>query len=168
MPRSARPRKAYRPRPVHTNATQGAINGARKLSAADVLQQLTLCRHALQEFSAGRDCPRHWLSLADTANMAQGLAALRIGCGDQADQVIEQAQAALAAVQQRRHAGGSWTLYAAELEALGWLIALHTTQLGACDYAEFDKAFHQTHERLSQARAGNAPRGAVVVVGQIA
>lgn len=168
MPRSARPRKSYRPRPVHLNTTAIAINGSRKLSAADVSQQVVLVSHALREFSSGRDCSRHWCSLADTANMAQGLAALRIGAGDQADDVIDTAQAALAAVQQRRTAGGSWTLYPAELEALGWLAALHASQLSACDYSEFERAFQQTHNRVAQARAGNAPRDAVVVVGQIA
>lgn len=163
-----KPRKKYRPRPVHANAVEIAINGARKLSYQDVERQRGIVCHALIEFTAGRDCAQHWRSLADTANMAETFVGMGICSGTQAEEVVERAQAALAAVQQRHAARGTWTLYGAEIDALQWLAALHLKQLAECSYAEFERAFHTTRERIAQAIAGNAPKGAVVIRGDIA
>lgn len=166
MSRRARQRQQH-PRRVATNALHIAINGARRLSDHDVQQQVTLMERAASEFARGQHCPVHWLSLADTANMAETLAGMGLGAGPDADRVIEDAQRALAAVHQRHATRGSWTLYADEIEAVHWLVRLHTTQLQACSYSEFEQAFRRTAERLAQARAGNAPAGAVVVIGQM-
>lgn len=162
-----KPRKKYRPRPVHANAVEIAINGARKLSAADVSMQRGIVSLALREFSAGHNCAQHWRSLADTANMAETLKDMGLCSGPQADELVHSAQVALGEVKQRHAARGTWTLYAAELDALGWLDALHSRKLAECSYSEFATAYHRTHERIAQARAGNAPRDAVVVRGDI-
>ncbi len=163
-----KPRKKYRPGPVHANAVAIAINGVRKLSAADVAMQRIIVDKALLDFSAGRECATHWRSLADTANMTETLSAIGICSGQQADEIIGKAQQALAAVQQRHAARGTWTLYPTELDTLQWLATLHARQLSECSYAEFERAFNLTRQRIAQARAGNAPRGAVVVEGDIA
>ena len=163
-----KPRKAYRQRPVHTNAVSIALNLVRKLSDADVSMQRGAMTTALREFSAGQHCPVHWRSLADTANMAETLAGMGICSGDQADAVVEKAQQALADVQHRHATRGTWTLYAAELDALDWLVVLHARQLAECSYGEFERAFNATRERIAQALAGNAARGAVVIRGDIA
>lgn len=168
MPRSSKPRKAYRPQPVHANALDIALNNVRKLSRADVALQAHVVATSLQQFSAGQHCAHNWRGLADTANVAETLAAMGICSGAEADRLIERAQQALAAVHQRHAARGTWTLYAAELDALTWLAALHHKQLAECDYAEFERAINSTHERIAQARSGNAPRGAIVIEGDIA
>jgi hypothetical protein len=142
---------------------------AELLSHEHVAMQRAIVERALDKFSKGIDCAFHWNSLADTANVAQTLAGMRLGGGLQAEQVIESAQLALQAVKQRHARRGTWTLYADELDALTWLVRLHTTaQLPACSYGEFDDAFQATHRRLRQALAGNASPGAVVVVGDLA
>ncbi len=167
MPRPARPRKAYRPRPL-VDPLHRALTGVRLLEPRDVDGQLRIARTALAELGRGRDTAHHWRSLADTANMAESLAALGIGSGADALRVIDQAQQALAHMQQRWANGSSRALYAGEIAALQWLISLHALQLGACSFAEFDLAFRRTRERIAQARAGNAPAGAIVIEGQIA
>lgn len=149
------------------NAVQIAINGARRLSDADVQGHMALIERAEREFAQGIDCARHWASLADTANMAETFAAMGIGSGAQADDVIERAQRALSEVHQRHAIRGTWTLYADEIDAIHWLVRLHAVQLGACSYREFATAMDRTQQRLAQARAGNAPAGAIVVVGQM-
>lgn len=168
MSRSAKPRKRYRAAPVHLNAASMALDRVRKLAIADVQQQRHIVATALREFSAGKHCAHHWRSLADVGNMAETLVTMGICSGQQAEGVVHNAQAALAAVQQRHAGGGSWTLYPAELDALHWLAALHANQLAECDYSEFERAWRQTHQRVAQARAGNAPRGAIVIEGDIA
>lgn len=167
MGRTSKPRKAYRPHPVHLNAISATLNRVRKLSTSDVNNQRAIVVKALHEFSAGRNCAEHWRGLADTANMAETLAGMGICSGQQASEAVHQAQTALANVRLRHAERGTWTLYASEVEALNWLAALHGKQLRECDYGEFERAFHATHERVAQARAGNAPSGAIVIEGDM-
>lgn len=167
MSRRARPR-ANHPRRVATNAIDIAINGARRLAQADVDGHHALMQRAKREFCQGVSCDLHWLSLADAANVAETFAAMGLGAGQDADAIISHAQEALAAVHQRHQLRGTWTLYADEIDALGWLVHLHHVQMGACSYSEFARALDRTAERVAQARAGNAPAGAIVIVGQLA
>jgi hypothetical protein len=167
MGRTTKPRKAYRPRAVHANTVERTLARVHKIAPADVAGQVSIISTALRQFSAGLHCLHHWKSLADTSNVAESLTAAGICSGPDADRVIHTAQAALAAVHQRSRSRGTWTLYPGELDALGWLITLHARQLAECDHSEFDRAWQITHERVSQARAGNAPRGAIVIVGDI-
>lgn len=164
--RRARTRSQHQRR-CAVNAIDIAINGARKLSREDVDGQHALMQRAQREFACGVDCERHWNSLADTANMAETLAGMGLGAGAEADEVIGRAQKALHDVHKRHGKRGVWTLYSDEIDALSWLVHLHHVQLGACSYSEFARAFDTTRERMTQARAGNAPAGALVVVGQL-
>lgn len=162
---SRRARK-YQPRPVHSNAMQIALARVKPLTAADVAGQTALVQNALQQFCQGINCDAHWCSLAGTANMAETLAGMGLGSGDDATRVIELAQRALADVHQRHTQRGSWTLYADEIDALHWLVRLHcTAQLPACSYGELGDAMAATRNRMQQALAGNAPRGALVIDG---
>jgi hypothetical protein len=162
---SRRARK-YSPRPVYANAVQIALARVKPLSAADVASQAAVIQHALAQFCQGIGCDAHWCSLADAANMAETLASMGLGSGDDATRVIELAQRALADVHQRHTTRGSWTLYADEIDALHWLVRLHcTAQLPACSYGELSDAMAITRNRLQQALAGNAPRSALVIDG---
>ena len=117
---SRRARK-YHPRPVYANAVQIALGRVKPLSAADVAGRKALIDHALAQFCQGINCDAHWCSLADAANMAETPAGMGLGSGDDATRVIELAQRALADVHQRHSSRGSWTLYAAEIDACtGW------------------------------------------------
>lgn len=169
MPSPHRPRKAYRPRQAPlVNPVHRAMTGVRLLEASDVQGQINLARRALAELGRGHDVMQHWRSLADTDNMAESLAALGIGSGADAQRVISTAQRALADIAGRLQHSSTRALYHHEVDALQWLISLHATQLQACSYAEFERAFLNTRQRLQQARAGNAPRDAVVVIGDMA
>jgi hypothetical protein len=162
---SRRARK-YQPRPVYANAVQISLARVKPLSAADVAGQAALIQHALAQFCQGANCDMHWRSLADAANMAETLAGMGLGSGDDATRVIELAQRALADVHQRHTTRGSWTLYADEIDALHWLVRLHcTAQLPARSYGELSDAMAATRNRLQQALAGNAPRSALVIDG---
>lgn len=161
------PRKAYRPRAVHANAVQIAINGARRLSAADVDLLAGEQQRALNEFSQGKNCPDNWRRLGDAANVAETMAAMGLGSGQQADEVIAQAKQALRNCAERHHQRATWTLYAQELDALTWLLRLQRLQLQVCSYSEFCAAIDTTQQRIRQAVAGNAPAGAVLVQAPI-
>jgi hypothetical protein len=159
-------------RAVYVNSVQRAITGAALLLPADVQRMRVIGTTALDQLLMGRDCAQAWRSLADIANMAEGLARIGVGSGPEGEQVIEDAQEALAYVQQERQSRGTWALHASEREEvrgrLGWLISLHVTQLQGCSRTLFERAFQDTQERIAQARAGNAPAGAIVIEGEIA
>ena len=167
MSRRARAR-AHHPRRVALNAVEIAINRVRRLSDADVQRQMEIVQQALLEFSRGERCAQHWRSLADTAAMAETLAAMGLGSGLQADEVVNAAQAALHDVHVRHAERGTWTLWADEIDALRWLVSLHGLQLAACSFGEFETAYRRTAERQAQALAGNAAPDAIVVVGDMA
>jgi hypothetical protein len=161
----ARPAKPYRARPVHANAVLMAINGARRLSEADVHSLITGHRQMLREYTAGQHCAQHWRSLADIGNLAETFVRMGLASGQQAEELVHTAQVALASAAQRQSVRGTWTLYPQEIDALHWLLQLHALQLQACSYSEFCAAMDSTQRRISQARQGNAPAGALVVQG---
>lgn len=167
MPRNRKPRKAYRPAPVYANTVQRAVGGACCIAPQEVNAQRQRLQQALQQFRSGQHCAHNWRSLADVGNMAETLAAMRIGSGPEAESVIEAAQQALADVHTRHAQRGTWTLYPRELDALHWLLRLHEVQMQVCSYSEFEEAFQRTTRRVAQARAGNAPAGAIVIEGDI-
>ena len=160
--------RMHHPRRAATNAIDMAITRARKLSDTDVHQQMTIVRKAVAAFCRGENCRHHWASLADTANLAETLAGMRLGGGQDALRLIDAAQKTLADVHQRHTQRGTWTLYADEIDALQWLVGLHLVQLEACSYGEFEAAYRLTARRMQQALAGNASPGARVIVGQLA
>jgi hypothetical protein len=107
--------------------------------------------------------------LADASNVAETLAGMGLGGGDDANDIITAAQAALHAVHVRHQQRNSWALRGLELQAVDWLLWLHChIQLPACSYGELSDALDRTRNRLQQALAGNAPRNALVIDGGIA
>lgn len=167
MSRAAKAAPLRRPRPVYVNAIEIALNGARRLSSSDALRSLAIAQHALDQLLLGAAGTDHWRSLADTANMAETLCAMGLCSGAKAEEVIADAQQALAYAQQERAERKTWALRGQDREELrerlGWLIALHREQLARCSYREFEQAFVRTQRRMAQALAGNAPRGAIVI-----
>lgn len=153
-------------------ATLRAIRGARRLSAEDRERQKELTREALERLlRAGPDAAACWRDMADVANLAEQLALLRIGGGPEALAAIDEAQHALGYMHQEHQARGTWALRAAEREVivpqLELLVRLHELQLDVCSYGEFERAYQAAVRKLTQARAGNAPPGAIVLEGQV-
>lgn len=161
-----------RHRLIYCNAVDMALRRVQLISRADVEQMAGIIRKAIAGLLSGADdAMTHWTSLADTANLAETLEAAGLGSGDQAREVVSLAQEALAYMHQERQARGTWALRSDEraliADRLQALRALHETQLAASSYGEFEQAYHRTEQRLRQARAGNAPRGAIVIEGMV-
>ena len=168
MSRRARIRKAYRPKEIHLNAVQRAIEGRALLPREQVASIKAVLSSALVAFGRGESCADHWLSMADALNVAEGLTDVGICSDDDSIDRITSGQQALANVRQRHSVRGSWTLYPTERQALDDALWLHGVQLDHCCFHEYERAVDRTRERVRQARAGNAPRGAIVIEGAIA
>ena len=154
------------------NALQRALVGVSKISAEDVARQVAAMRIAIDGLLAGHNGSDCWRSMADAANVAESLAELGIGGGEEARQVIAEAQEALAWIVQERRERGTWALRADERDEirrrLTWLASVHATQLSHASYSEFERAYQATARRVQQARAGNAAKGSIVIEGVIA
>ena len=160
-------RKAYTPGPVHTNAWWRAITGAAKLPADDVARVKAGLARAFTEFGCGRECRDHWACMADAMNVAESLANAGICSDDGSRDRIHAAMTVLADVVSRHQAGGSWTLHADERQQLDDGLWLHGIQLEHCSFSEYERAIQDVRNRVSQARAGNAPKGFKVIQGEI-
>jgi hypothetical protein len=171
MPRSKRPRKAYRPGPVHANACERAIFGAERVQrqqVAELHQRRQQALQSLMQGATGGPAAAAWRELADAGNMAETLASMGLGCGEQARSVIEAAQAALADLLRRHGKSGRWTMRAQEIEALRWLLDLHQVQVAAASYTEYEQATQRTAQRVQQAVRGNAGASTAVLGGHLA
>lgn len=170
-------RRRYSPQAATLNGVQVAIRAVQRLSAEDQAMMQSRSSGALADLQRGATladeaasavCLQAWRSLADVGNMAETFAGMGLGSGPDADELIQAGQEALQSIFHRRVASGDWILTEDEHEALAWLVRLHCgVQLTAASYGEFERAFIRTRNRVAQALAGNAPRGAMVVSGDI-
>jgi hypothetical protein len=152
-------------RRVILNPIAVAIDQARKLHDIDRKALQRIIAHAQHAFCTGRDCATQWLVMADALNTAEALARIGIFGDSDSRERIDGAQRVLADVHQRQAQNGSWTLRGPELQALDTGLWVARSQLEHCSLGEFDRARRDAAERVRQARAGNAPAGALVVEG---
>jgi hypothetical protein len=167
-----RSRRQKRQFVADANALQRAMVSVSKINAEDVARQVTAMRVAIDGLLSGQNGSDCWRSMADAANVAESLTEIGIGAGDEALQVIAEAQEALAWIVQEYRERGTWALRADERDEirrrLTWLSSVHATQLSHASYGEFERAYQATARRVQQARAGNAAKGAIVIEGVIA
>lgn len=165
MPRTRKPRKPYRPSPVQTDPVETTIARAGRLRLADQLYLMSPLRAAFDCLRAGTAGWGAWCAAADGLNVAEQLARTSI-CSDRLPEFTA-AQAALQQLHARVSAGGSWTLYAAEIKALDFAFDLHSIQLQYASQGEVQAAILAVQRNVQQALMGNAPQGAMVCMGQL-
>ena len=158
--RAKTPRKAYRPGRIDADPVGLAMAMAALLTDEQRAPIEQAVVEAFAAFRAGRGTARLWASLADSMNVAEALAQRRIA-SDHVD-TFARAQEALAAVCARHAAGGSWTLYPAEITALDDAVFVACVQLRHCSQGELADAIHAVQRRIAAALRGDGPRGAHV------
>lgn len=163
MDRPHAPGKRHRRRPADPLATWRAFAGQAMIDRTSVELVRSQLDGAINAFASAHHCEANWRLMADAFNVAESLAHLRIGSDPASRGRIADAQQVLAAVWQRHQLRGSWTLHANELNALREGAWLHHIQLQHATQGEFERACANTVERMRQARAGNAPAGAIVL-----
>jgi hypothetical protein len=163
MGRTAKPRKAYRPKGATIDAVDYTIALACKLGPPQRASLRNPLRAALTNLRTGRDTASAWCELADGMNVAEQLA--HRGIVSDRLQVFLQAQAALHAVNTRNQQRGTMTLRAEELAALRLGRFFHFVQLDYCTQGEMQAAIEAVKRKVQQALAGNAPRDARICVG---
>lgn len=160
MSRRARSRHDRR---VILNPIEVACNGVQRLDPADRAALQRIVGNAFDEFRRGTRCPEHWACLADSLNVAEALSQAGI-CSDAASvQRITAARQVLADVRMRHHERNTWTLRAAELQALDDGLLMVRIQIDLCSVREYVDAVGLVKRRVAAALAGNAPAGTLLV-----
>jgi hypothetical protein len=149
MPRSARPRKPYRPRVRDYDPVSLAINRAALFSDQERADRWAPARAALDALRQGKGSPDHWRALADALHIAEALMELRIGNNLVND--IDTAICYLAALQSRVQAGRGWTLFAHELVSLDYAVDVYGAQLQVCSTGEHLQAVERVKRRMRAA-----------------
>lgn len=156
MPRHHRPRQQR----IALDPISLAMDQARKLTPTERAQLQAAARAGFEALRTGHGNVEAWQDLADVLNLAEALAERRIA-GNLMD-TVRTAQAALAALIHRVHAGTGWTLRGPELTALDDGLWLYAVQLNHCSAGEHRRAHAIVRNRISQALAGNAGGRTVV------
>jgi hypothetical protein len=165
MPRSRKPRKAYRAQGVRVDAHELAMAKATLLRPEQRAELIQPARRAFENLRAGHQPDAAWCNLADAMNVAEALA--RAGIASDKLGEILQAQQALSAVYQRRARVGTLVCTGPELQVLEHAVMLHGIQLRVASQGEVQAAIETVRTRVRQALAGNAPRDALVCVGGV-
>lgn len=164
MSRRARQRFDRR---VILNPVAVAIESASKLSQRDRTELQRIISDAWKAYKRGEHCATHWLTLADALNIAESLSTLGICSDDESRAKIDAGQRVLADAVVRHRERGTWALRASEQAAMVDALEIADIQLEHCSLGEFSRAKERTEVRVRQARAGNAPAGAIVIEGAI-
>ena len=166
MGATKKPRKAYRPKPVHYNQVQRSAEAAALIPRSEVARVMAGVREAFEAFRRCEQPGFYWRSMADALNLAESLANEGICSDSDSLGIIAGGQSALASVAERHVAVGSWALRAEEMAALSDALDRHELQLQFASMGEYERAIERTKRRISQALAGNAG-AAVIVLGDI-
>lgn len=164
MSRRARSRRDRR---VILNTMAFATESARKLRPDGRAELQQIIDGAAERFRAGTNAERGcaWRTLADALNTAEALCGMGIASDAASRERIDAAQAVLAAAWQSSDERGTWSLHAAELQALDDGLWVHGVQLDHCSLGEFERARRLVAERVRHALAGNMPAGTRICDG---
>lgn len=163
MAANRRPHKAYRPRPVRTDAFLHAIDRVATLLNHQRATLLAPLQVAVDAFRTGQGTAAHWANLADGMNVGEVLCELQIG-SNLAPQ-FQAAQQALAAVHRRHAERNSWTLRADELASLTDAVWCAGVQMQHCSQGEMQDAINTVKRRTAAALAGSVAAGTTICVG---
>jgi hypothetical protein len=161
MPGTRKPGKRYRPRGVNAQAHVMAMQGACLLSLDDRLAWQMKLAEALAAVRTGKAVREQWAAIFDAINLVEELVRMRLA-RDEHD-VVPRAQAAMCAVLDRLQATGVRAARAAELQALGDLVAAFADLMAGITHAERFDAETRVAARVRRVLAEKPEPGVRVV-----
>lgn len=155
MGRTAKPRKAYRPRGVNPTAHLMAMKGAALLTLTDRIRWQAELADALAAVRTGKAGRPQWAALFDAINLVEELC--RMGLAMDTADVVPRAQAAVCASQDRLKATGVRAARAAELQALGDLVAAFADLMEGITHAQRFEAEERVAARIRRVLSESTP-----------
>lgn len=164
-PRFPPPTPAVKQRSGTSNPVLYALTMAATLEPAERARLKATMRAALEAFRTGAAGVKEWRDLADACNVGEEL--MRFHLASDHAETFKAAQLALKDVANRFNAGGSFTLRAAELEALRVAVLVHEVQVDAVAGREFREAVTRIINRTREALRGNGGAEVIEVAGAL-
>jgi len=119
----------------------------------------------MRNLQQGTNPAAAWSTLADSFNVAEVLCEMNIA-NDHA-KTIDAAQEVLAELHRRHAEKNTWTMRAAEMQALEQAVVIHGIQLRFASQGEVANAIATVKRRLAAALAGNASPKTRMCIGNI-
>lgn len=156
MPKNKKPRKAYRPRLVMTNAVEYVVEGTRLVAqnSADVLLNIRLKNHSAMTAllrGAAQKCDMDILIAMH--NVVEGLC--RLGHGKDYTDCLIRGKCALIELCQRGARSGRFVCRAPEIQALNDLMELHDAQMDVVTVSDLEKAIAIAKHEIRTHKAQN-------------
>ncbi len=154
MPKTRKPRKAYRPKPERFDSIQIAVENAGTLDPAQVSTAIRAVDEAFMRFKRAERPAFQFDVMADALNIAESLSKIGICSDAESMEAILRAQRTLATLAGRHQERGTWAMRAEEVLALEDGLLRHTIQLRYASRGEYERAILMTKAKLSAALRG--------------
>jgi hypothetical protein len=162
MSRSAKPRKAYRPKHVNPKAFLLGMQGARLLSADDQLTRAANLAAAVDATAAGTATLTDWRLIFDCVNLLDAFSRMpKVMKGAAA--FMDTLQGAVVDIVDRLRDTGRHEIHTDELQTLRDMQGLWADVLAVVTHQQFFQAQERVEATVGLAIAGKAPKGVRVV-----
>jgi hypothetical protein len=146
MPKSKKPRKAYKPKRVDSMSSLTAIYRKQWTPDAIIDVLMTPIYVAFDALKKGQgDCCKHLNALAQLVNISMVLCEQKIG--DEYLQIVLNARDCIAKAMFRGDKTGRWALDGAAFEPIGTLLEVHKAQLENAKRGEVANAMREVLKR---------------------
>lgn len=144
---------------VLLNPVDTAISRAATPPLAEQQRVRKACLASFDIMRQGKMTKQEWFDLAEALNLAHQLARMGI-CSNHVD-TIASAMEVMMAVQKRVKAGGNWTCYAQELDAVDLALKIYEIQMNRASVNEILEAGKRHENVVKGAMAGSPGKGAM-------
>lgn len=148
MPRSKKPKKAYRQKGVIRDPIAFVIRGMKPADPDAQLRSKINLHAAMANLTQGRGTQADWQEVANGLNV--GLALAEMGYGKEFVPDLAKAQGAMALLRDRGKATGRFVFRAEEMQAVNTGLDLHDQQIELAPIKSFELAIRAVERALAQ------------------
>lgn len=162
MPKSARPRKRYRPGRINPLAFEAALIGTCRLTLDDRLRWQAQIDDALTAIARGQADTDTWRVVFDAANLVEEMVTMKLAADP--DDLVREAQDAVVQILDRQRDTGVRAVRAAELAALRTLVQAWAELLDGITHQQKFDAEQRVAARVARVLRQPTPPAGVRVV----
>ena len=145
MPKTKKPRKAYRPRPVIANPVGYVIEGMTRISTEEVIRMLATNHDAMVRLTKGQGSVDDWRVVTGALNMAAVLDEQVYDCAYQDE--LSEALRAHGRCGVRRWNGGNFGYTGPDLQRVNFALSVHDEQMAKATVGEIERALAESERR---------------------
>ena len=165
MPKTSRPRKAYRPGRVNPLSWRAAVQGACKLHIDDRLRWQANLDDALTAIARGQAGNEQWRAVFDAANVVEEL--VRMKLAHDPDDLVTDAQDACVHILDRQRETGTRAVRAEELAALRTLVLAWAELMDGITQGQLFEAEKRVADRVRRVLSSKRAQAGVRILDSV-